>query len=672
MRQIFRLTLVLSLLAGHSHAQDLTPDKSVDAPTPPAPASRSGALWAALTTCQKGTNLEEVLAASGYAFRATACANDCPCIEWREESLSVAHAAHALGWADQETDLAHADLEVAWKIVKSQVDAGRAPFYAGPREVGVIYGYKEEPRTFFVRAIVAGEKHEESRPVEALSELWELHTFSKTKLGAHEAAALEDMALLQALAHAHRPPVRGGCGFLDAPALNGFGLSAFQVFAQKLSSDDRGISGTHGAVPERVAHLRAGRQAAVLFLEKAAKRREAEKAGTGAPFAAAAKEYQAELDEALVPLEALTAGKDEIALAHESLRQNAASLLAKALEHERAALAHLEKPVLAAHAVPADLHAALSITRTAPVPEKLAPDLAQLSATAEADVRLIAVDALADTPGAAARVALGKALLDKDGPVSETALVALEARNEEGLVDLLLEAWEKAPRARVRSERPLQRQLVFALADHAATDARALKALERALEDQGEGDETPDAIPRWAAASLYAVQGVDAEPALLAAMKSSRATARHAAVTVLDLSGSKQALAALDAALADTDPSTRLAAASALGRRGLEKGLKTALTALRDSSRDVRSLGIESLTRIGAPAHAGLVKLLEDKDWKIRANACVVLGRTGTDKELQKVAALEKDAAPPVRELALQAKAILEARAKAAKQETKK
>src|SRR2546423_6383973 len=156
MRSRFVLVLVLVLVLGRSHAQDSSPDKSVDAPPPPAPASRSAALWSALSTCQKGIALDEVLAASGYAFRATACANDCPCIEWREEFLSVALAARAFGWADAEIDLARADPAVAFETIKTAVSAGRAPFYAGPREVGVIYGFKEDPKTFFVRAIVQG------------------------------------------------------------------------------------------------------------------------------------------------------------------------------------------------------------------------------------------------------------------------------------------------------------------------------------------------------------------------------------------------------------------------------------------------------------------------------------------------------------------------------------
>ncbi|HZV00562.1 MAG TPA: HEAT repeat domain-containing protein [Planctomycetota bacterium] len=660
------LVLVLALVLALDARGQEAPDKSVDCPTAPLPASRSGALYAALATARNGITLDDVLAATGYAFRATACANDCPCIEWREEATSIAKGARVFGCEVEEVDLARVPWEQAFGRIKDSIDAGRAVAYAGPRETGVIYGYRNEPRTFFVHAALAGEKKDEARPADSLPELWELSVVVPGKGAVADAAVREDEALLEALAYARRPPVRGGCGFLEAPALNGFGLSAYEVFAQKLASGDHGISGGHGAVPERVAHLRAGRAAAVTFLEKAAKRREAAKAGSGAALIAAAKEYRAELESALVPLESLTAGKDELALGDEGLRHRAASLLATAEEHDRAALALLEKPALERR-VPEGLMDALSITRTAPVLEKLAPDLAQLAETGEADVRLLAVSALADTPGPAARAALGKALLDKDGPVSEAALVALEARNEEGLVDLLLEAWEKAPRTRIRSERPLQRQLVFSLADHAASDPRALKALEKALDDQGEGDETPDAIPRWAAQSLYGVEGVDAEPVLLAAMKTGRPTARRAAASVLDLSGSKTALAALEGALGDGDVPLRLICASALGRRGNEKGIKVAVAALKDPSRETRTLGVESLTRMGAAAVPAVGKLLQDTDWRVRANACVVLGRTGSTEDLRKIAALEKDPAPPVRELALQAKAIVEARARADK-----
>src|SRR5581483_7221299 len=141
------LAAAILLGAGRASAQELAPDKQVEASAPPAPASRSGALWAALAASEKGLALEDVLAASGYAFRATACANDCPCIEWREEALAVAPAAHAFGWLDAELDLAHADLDAAFATIKTAIAAGRAPFYAGPREVGVIYGYKDDPKT---------------------------------------------------------------------------------------------------------------------------------------------------------------------------------------------------------------------------------------------------------------------------------------------------------------------------------------------------------------------------------------------------------------------------------------------------------------------------------------------------------------------------------------------
>src|SRR5580658_4451145 len=145
MKLSYSLLLVVLLLASSARAQD-APDKSVDAPPPPAPASRSGALWAALSSFRKGTALEDVLAASGYAYRATACADDCPCIEWREEALSVLPAATILGLTDAELDLAKNSPEVAFAAIKESIAAGRAPFYAGPREVGVVYGYKDEPR----------------------------------------------------------------------------------------------------------------------------------------------------------------------------------------------------------------------------------------------------------------------------------------------------------------------------------------------------------------------------------------------------------------------------------------------------------------------------------------------------------------------------------------------
>src|SRR5579872_7045721 len=151
----FTLVFVLSAVG---KAQDLTPDKSVDCPTAPLPASRSGALFAALATTQKGVALDDVLAATGYAFRATACANDSPCIEWREEANSIAKGARVFGCEVEEVDLARVPFEQAFLRLKESIQAGHAVAYSGPHETGVVYGYKDEPRTFFVHSAAQGEK----------------------------------------------------------------------------------------------------------------------------------------------------------------------------------------------------------------------------------------------------------------------------------------------------------------------------------------------------------------------------------------------------------------------------------------------------------------------------------------------------------------------------------
>jgi HEAT repeat protein len=656
------------LVAPHeARAQDekLAPDRVVEAPFPPSPGSRSGALWAALASATSGVAVDDVLAATGFAFHATVCANDCPCIEWREDALGIAPAARAFGFDTDDLDLTRTSPDIAFGRIKASLDSGRAVIYAGPHEVGVIAGYKSEPRTIFVRESRDGEQREEARPVERLADLWELTFLAPGKTPATDAALREQRAILHAVAHARRQPVEGGCGFLEPPAINAWGLAAYGVFAEKLARDDRGIAGGHGAVPQRVAFLRSARAAAVVFLERAARRREAAAPGSGASLTAAVAAYRAELEEGLGPLDKLVSGKDELALADAGLRHDAANLLEKAVGHEHEAIVALEKEAFLARAFPEPLARALSSARTTPVPETLASDLVRLAEDQDADARLLAVVTLMDTPGPVAHAALGRSLLDGDGPVAEAALVALEARGEPGLVDLLLKAWDEGPRTRARSDRPLQRSLVFAVAARAASDDKARALLERAVDDGGEGDDIPDAIPRWAATLLYHLRGVDCEPVLLKVMASPRPGARRAAASILDLSGSKEALAALDLALADQDASVRLTAAAALGRRGTKKAIDVALAALRDASRDVRAAAVEALTRTGPHALPALAKLLEDKDWRTRANASVVLVRNGGAAELARVAALEKDPEELVRDLAVQAKAILEARARA-------
>jgi HEAT repeat protein len=666
------LLLLLFLAVSPAIAQESSPegekpDRSVACPPVPAPGGEADALWAALVPGAPDLALEDVLAVSGFAFRATECANDCACREWREEALSIPAAARTLGVEAERIDLSRVPPEVAFKRLHASLQAGRAAFYVGPNETGVVFGTKATPPLFFVRALASGERHDEARPASQLSELWELTLLEPAKQPlVLDRDARELLVLTHALAHAQRPPARGACSFLEEPAVNAWGLAALGLFAERLATNDRGVAGSHNAVRGRVAFLARGREAAFAFLEKAAKRRESAKAGSGASLAAAARAVKLELEEALLPLEKLVASKDEVALADPKLGRDAAALLAQAAKREREALLAFEGETLAARGLKPELAKAVSLAREQPPSEPLAPELAKLAEDGDPDLRLLAVVALADTPGPAAHVALAKALLDRDGPVSEAALAGLEARGEPGLTELLVDAWEKAPRERSRTDTPLQRALLFALADRGAGDKAAVATLARALDDAGEGDEVPDAIPRRAAALLYRLQGTAAEPAFLAALKSPRPGARHAAAAVLDLSGSKQALAALEAALDDPDPSVRLTCAAALGRRGEEKGLKVALVMLRDPSRDVRSAAVDALARCGPSANPFLVRLLEDPDWRVRANACVVLGRTGGEAELAKVAALVKDPSDVVRELAHDARVALDASHRAA------
>ena len=228
-----------------------------------------------------------------------------------------------------------------------------------------------------------------------------------------------------------------------------------------------------------------------------------------------------------------------------------------------------------------------------------------------------------------------------------------------------MKAWDNGPRTRARSDRPLQRSLVFAVAARAASDAKALALLERAVDDGGEGDDIPDAIPRWAAALLYHLRGVECEPVLLKVMASPRPGARRP----------RRASSTSRARRRRSRRSTSRSPIRTPRSGSRPRPPSDAAGARRESTpraRPSRSLARRARgRRRGAHAHRrsrspALVKLLEDKDWRTRANASVVLVRNGTAAELARVAALEKDPEDLVRDLAVQAKAILEARARAA------
>ena len=117
-------TILAAALVARAQDEKLAPDRVVEAPFPPQPGSRSGALWAALASATSGVAVEDVLAATGYAFHATVCANDCPCIEWREDALGIAPAARSFGFETDDLDLTRHHPNVAFGRIKASLDSG--------------------------------------------------------------------------------------------------------------------------------------------------------------------------------------------------------------------------------------------------------------------------------------------------------------------------------------------------------------------------------------------------------------------------------------------------------------------------------------------------------------------------------------------------------------------
>jgi len=173
-----------------------------------------------------------------------------------------------------------------------------------------------------------------------------------------------------------------------------------------------------------------------------------------------------------------------------------------------------------------------------------------------------------------------------------------------------------------------------------------------------------DWIDREAALSALRKMGLEAVPALIAALKDSDRKVRESAAKALGDIGpaAKEAVPALIAALKDGDRFVQSLAAKVLGEIGpaAKEAVLALIDAQKDSDRKVRESAAEALEDIGPAAKEAvpaLIAALKDSDRKIRKFAAEALGKIGpaAKEAVPELIAALKDVDRKVREFAAKA-----------------
>lgn len=222
-RMILPAALALLALAASVRAQE--------APPPPAPKPAGGrveipkidpirpgnsTLGAAWLLCRRNDPaLDYPLAAglSGAAFRAVICSNGCGCREGREMEPLVPVLARACGMKYERCVESDTPLALVQQKIRSSIEAGNPVMVldaTGDGEQAICVGYDDDARTFLYQT--AGNTTGAYIPVPVAN--WDPNWFYVEFLTPggkplpRRQAAIE--AIVDAVGHANRVPVRGG------------------------------------------------------------------------------------------------------------------------------------------------------------------------------------------------------------------------------------------------------------------------------------------------------------------------------------------------------------------------------------------------------------------------------------------------------------------------------
>jgi len=158
-------------------------------------------------------------------------------------------------------------------------------------------------------------------------------------------------------------------------------------------------------------------------------------------------------------------------------------------------------------------------------------------------------------------------------------------------------------------------------------DIKAIPYLIQSLDE--DPDEEVRAKSAWALGKLNAKEAVDT---LIKALYDEYWEVRKYAANSLGNIGDQDVLPYLIEALNDPDRQVRQYAAVALGKMKDERAIPILLESMDDEDDNVKLISMYALENMGRKAVGPLTKTLKDKDWHIRANAAIVLGKIGDEK----------------------------------------
>lgn len=386
----------------------------------------------------------------------------------------------------------------------------------------------------------------------------------------------------------------------------------------------------------------------------------------------AADHFEMEVTEVLIPLRDQFPASNPASFYNPSRCQNAAFLLDRGVLAETKAIIELEPVAFSALGLADEESNVLSYARKGAIDAAGTTVLLRLMGHPKPVVRQIAASRLASAPKSPEVVAaLAKALRDTDGPVGESALFSLSILKPGDFPAILALAWKEVPRRREHTDMPLQRQILFALRDTRGKEA--IETLTAALEDEGEGDEVPDAIPKWAAEGLYEILGRESAPLFREGLESPLAITRRVSALYLGTLQDAESVAGLTKASKDLDPGVAMAAGRALVLCGKgDEGFAVLAGGMRNEDRAIRQEAVETLMQFGKEAVPAVVALTKDTDTRVRANSAIILARIGDASVIPTLEELAKDPEPKVRDFAAHAIADLKARIAAEKKDEKK
>lgn len=158
-------------------------------------------------------------------------------------------------------------------------------------------------------------------------------------------------------------------------------------------------------------------------------------------------------------------------------------------------------------------------------------------------------------------------------------------------------------------------------------DSKAISYLIQSLDE--DPDEEVRAKSAWALGKINTNEAVDA---LIKALYDEYWEVRKYAANSLGIIGNKDALPYLIEALNDPDRQVRQYAAVALGKMKDEQAIPLLLESMDDEDDNVKLISMYALENMGRKAVVPLTKTLKDKDWRVRGNAAIVLGKIGDEK----------------------------------------